>query len=123
MGLGTLTGYRIPCDICLDPEAEPPYQTLCTHHFALVSPPKETPPRPIWTGYQTDHRPGEQTMNFAFTITIEVDRVQGKFASRDEIEGLLIEAIEDIGATDLTGIGADGNSEYEISDFSWEVAD
>lgn len=46
-----------------------------------------------------------------FTITVEVERIQGKFASRDEIGEALVEAVE--GAM-LDGLGADGDSEYEM---------
>lgn len=46
-----------------------------------------------------------------FKIEVEVERVTGKFAGRDEIEEILVSAIEE---ADLYGVGADGESEYEI---------
>lgn len=54
--------------------------------------------------------------SYMFTVTVEVERVTGKFASRVEIQEALVEAIEQ-GAYDaaLDGIGADGESEYEVT--------
>ena len=58
-------------------------------------------------------------MRFAFTVTVEVERITGKFASRDEIrEALETEISDAIGAADLSGLGADGESEYEVTDSS-----
>lgn len=50
-----------------------------------------------------------------FTIEVEVEREQGKFASRDEIAEALAEAVEQ---ADLSSLGADGTSEYVINDVS-----
>jgi hypothetical protein len=47
-----------------------------------------------------------------FRIEVEIERESGKFASREEIGEKLIEAIEQ---ADLSGLGADGDSEYVIS--------
>lgn len=55
-------------------------------------------------------------------VWIEVNRVQGKFASRDEIEDAFQEALEEaIDSIDLDGLGADGTSEYEVTDSGVDV--
>lgn len=48
-------------------------------------------------------------MRFAFEI--EVSRVEGKFASRDEIGEHIASEIEGM---DISGLGADGESTYQI---------
>lgn len=56
-------------------------------------------------------------MQFTFTVNVSVERVQGKFAARDDIADALIQAIEDaIGDADVSGHDADGAFEYEIND-------
>lgn len=55
-------------------------------------------------------------MRFSYTVEVEVERVQGKFASRDEIGELILEQLQ--GADiDVSGVGADGDSEYEVVSF------
>jgi len=46
-----------------------------------------------------------------FTVTIEVERESGKFASRDEIGDSLA---EQVGEIQLDGLGADSESVYNI---------
>lgn len=53
------------------------------------------------------------------TIDVEVAHVCGKFASKDEIAEAIVAELEGSDPGTLTGVGADGESEYEIS--SWEV--
>ena len=62
---------------------------------------------------------------FTVTLEIEVERIEGKFASRDEIAEAIQEALASAGEGEsLSGIGADGTSEYEItSSVVVEVAD
>lgn len=55
-------------------------------------------------------------MDFKFEIWASVERTQGKFASRDEIEGELIEALE---SANPGSISASEGGEYEVGD--WEV--
>lgn len=57
---------------------------------------------------------------FTFTVAVELERVSGKFASRDEMAdeiyftlGFALDAL----AKDL---GADGDSAYEITDWTVE---
>lgn len=54
-------------------------------------------------------------MRILIEVEIEVERTAGKFASRDEIEEALVEALDDPGSID--GLGADGESEYEVVSF------
>jgi hypothetical protein len=52
---------------------------------------------------------------FKVEIEVVVERVEGKFASRDEIAEAIQDAIGNPAEGDsLSGIGADGTSEYEI---------
>jgi len=59
-------------------------------------------------------------MKFVFTVEVEVERVQGKFAGRDEISEQLLEAVEGADPGSVDGVGVDGDSEYEVT--SWEVS-
>jgi hypothetical protein len=66
--------------------------------------------------------PDEQTkeieMRFLFEIEADVQRIEGKFATRDEIaeqiQGWLDNANEGL----IDGVGADGASSYEVIDWS-----
>lgn len=55
----------------------------------------------------------------SFTIDAEVERVQGKFASREDLEAVQ-EWLENANEGQIDGVGADGDSEYEVT--NWEVA-
>ena len=57
-------------------------------------------------------------MKFEFTVSVEVERVQGKFAGKDEIEEAIQEALDDANPSTIGGVGADGDSEYEVTDWS-----
>lgn len=54
---------------------------------------------------------------FTFTVEVEVERISGKFAARDEIEEQIREAIEGADPGSVDGVGADGDTEYEIVTF------
>ena len=58
-------------------------------------------------------------MKFTFTLTVEVERVSGKFAPKDEIEQWLLDEIVSADPGEVSGVGADGDTEYEV--ISWEV--
>jgi Cu/Ag efflux pump CusA len=58
-------------------------------------------------------------MRFDFVVSVEVERVEGKFAARDEVAEQLQEALESADPGSVDGIGADGTSSYEVS--SWDV--
>jgi hypothetical protein len=58
--------------------------------------------------------------SFSYTIDVEVDRSQGKFASRDELEDQLREAINDaLESADPGTLEGEAGGEYETT--SWEV--
>ncbi|WP_047523900.1 hypothetical protein [Microbacterium sp. ZOR0019] len=56
---------------------------------------------------------------FTFTVTVELEREEGKFAARDEMADQLREWLEGADEGTVSGIGADGESSYAVT--SWEV--
>jgi hypothetical protein len=56
---------------------------------------------------------------FRFMVTVEVERTEGKFASRDELYENIETALMDANPSEVYGIGSDGTSNYEIT--MWEV--
>lgn len=52
-----------------------------------------------------------------FTVTVSYERTQGKFAGRDEIAEIIEQALQEVDI-DISGIGVDGDSEYEVGDVS-----
>ena len=56
---------------------------------------------------------------FTFTVEVEVERTSGKFATRDEMADTIREWIEGADEGSLSGIGPDGDSEYETT--GWTV--
>lgn len=62
-------------------------------------------------------------MKIRVMVEVEVDRVTGKFASKDDVVEAIAEEIEGaISGLSLDGLGADGDSEYEVTDVSVGVA-
>ena len=57
-------------------------------------------------------------MEFTFTVQVEVSRVTGKFASRDEIAAQIQEALDNANPGSLTG---DNGGEYET--VTWDVSE
>lgn len=57
-------------------------------------------------------------MRFVFLVEVEVQRDEGKFASRDEVAEQLQEAIESADPGSVDGVGADGASTYSTVDWS-----
>lgn len=57
-------------------------------------------------------------MRFVFTVEVEVERDSGKFASRDEIEQELHEAIDGADPEQIYCVGADGDSVYSVTEWS-----
>lgn len=58
-------------------------------------------------------------MRFVYTITVEVERTEGKFASRDEIG----EAIEDaISSADIGSFEGENGGQYDVTDWTVEAA-
>ena len=60
-------------------------------------------------------------MRISFTVHVDLERIEGKFASKDEIRDLLREDLECANNGSVDGVGADGDSSYEIT--GWEVED
>jgi hypothetical protein len=58
-------------------------------------------------------------VRFTYTVEVEVERVEGKFASRDEVAEQLQEALDSADPGSIDGIGADSASNYEVQ--SWDV--
>lgn len=56
-----------------------------------------------------------------FKVTATIDRTSGLFASRDDIAEAMRQEIEDGNPGSLYGLGNNGDSEYEITDFEVEV--
>ena len=59
-------------------------------------------------------------MRFEFRVVVEVERESGKFASRDEVAESLREQLEGAGVDEVSGVGADGDTVYNVTDFSVE---
>lgn len=57
-------------------------------------------------------------MQFTFTVSVELERSEGKFASRDELSEQIIESISSADPGSLYG---DNGGIYEVVD--WEVED
>ncbi len=57
-------------------------------------------------------------MKFRFEVEVEVERIEGKFAGRDEIEDQIFEWLTNADEGQIDGIGADGSSQYETIDWS-----
>lgn len=56
-------------------------------------------------------------MKFKFQIELTVERVSGKFVSREEIGTQISGELENVVSyIDLDGLGADSDSEYEVTD-------
>lgn len=58
-------------------------------------------------------------MRVEIRIEIEVERISGRFASREEIEEALQEEVTSADPGNLSGLGSEGDSEYEVT--SWDV--
>jgi hypothetical protein len=58
---------------------------------------------------------------FKILVEVEVERTQGLFAARDEMVDQIVESIESADPGSLSGIGANGDSEYDV--LSWEVSE
>jgi ABC-type phosphate/phosphonate transport system permease subunit len=58
-------------------------------------------------------------VRFTYLVEVEVERTEGKFASREEVEEQITDALESADPGSVDGIGADGDSSYEVT--SWDV--
>ena len=59
-----------------------------------------------------------RSMKFKFEVVVEVERVQGKFATRDELAEQIVSALEDANTQTMQG---DAEGEYEV--LVWEVTE
>jgi len=57
-------------------------------------------------------------MNFSYTINVQVERMEGKFATRDELGEQILEALESCDPGSLEG---ENGGQYET--VSWEVTE
>jgi hypothetical protein len=57
-------------------------------------------------------------MNVTFEVEIQLERVGGKFAPREEVVDALREQLEQAAGEGVSGVGADGDTEYEASDYT-----
>jgi hypothetical protein len=55
-------------------------------------------------------------MDFHFTVHVTIERTEGKFATKDELQEQIIEALESANPGAITG---ENDGEYEVTD--WEV--
>lgn len=60
-------------------------------------------------------------MRFSFTVVVEVERMQGKFASRDEVAEQIATTLESANPDSIDGVGADGSTEYSVVE--WEITE
>lgn len=59
-----------------------------------------------------------------YVIEVETEHVSGKFAGVDDIEEKIGDALDEVESSiDLSGLGPDGDSEYEVSGFTVEAVD
>lgn len=59
------------------------------------------------------------THRIRVTIDVELERIQGKFASRSEMAEAIIDELEGADPGSIYGIGADADSDYEV--VGWDV--
>jgi hypothetical protein len=59
-------------------------------------------------------------MRVRIVVEAELQHVTGKFAARDEVEEILIDELENVDPGEVSGVGEDGETEYEIVD--WQVS-
>ena len=55
--------------------------------------------------------------NFTFEVQVSIERVQGKFATREELAEQVLGWLENCNEGTISGVGSDGDSEYEVQDF------
>jgi len=54
-------------------------------------------------------------MLISFTVACQVERIKGKFATREELTDALLVALENVDP-DIGNVGPDGDTEYELVD-------
>ena len=56
-------------------------------------------------------------MQFIFTVTVDVSRESGKFASREQIAEQIQNELEGQALSQIDGVGADGESVYNVDEW------
>jgi hypothetical protein len=59
--------------------------------------------------------------SFTFTVTVTLERTQGKFAARDDLAEALRGELEGADPGGVYGVGADGASDYDVT--GWDVSE
>lgn len=59
-------------------------------------------------------------MRFAFIVTVDAERTEGKFASRDELAAQILDELEGANPGTLEG---DNGGQYEVGDFDVQQVD
>ena len=57
-------------------------------------------------------------MHFEFLVSVDAERIQGKFATKDEVQEAIQAMLDEANPGSLDGLGPDGSTEYEIADWS-----
>jgi hypothetical protein len=57
-------------------------------------------------------------VKFSYRVEVEVERIEGKFASREDLGGQIQEALE---CADLGSLTGENDGQYETT--SWEVSE
>jgi hypothetical protein len=57
-------------------------------------------------------------MRFVFQVEVEMERTEGKFATREEISNEIVEALE---GADIQSFTGENDGQYEVTE--WAVAD
>jgi hypothetical protein len=59
-------------------------------------------------------------MRFEIKVSVEVERLEGKFVSRDEIEEQIFEVLYSANPSSFDNLGVDSASSYEVTDWTVE---
>jgi hypothetical protein len=58
---------------------------------------------------------------FVFTVRVQTERESGKFASKDDLREEIRTWLEGANEDEISGVGSDGDSVYNVTE--WEVED
>jgi len=56
-------------------------------------------------------------VNIEVSVSVTLDKTEGRFASKDEIEAEVLQWLEDANGGEVSGVGVDGTSTYEVTDW------
>lgn len=59
-------------------------------------------------------------MHFTFTLSVTIDRTEGKFATRDELQDQLTEELD--GTLSVIQLEGENGGRYEVTDYNIEVS-